>query len=507
MKPHLTNALNTRRVKREKIMSRNPIKVLMANSASPQPKGEQCDCACAESTSAILPALNSGTFLGISNLYYQKITPEYEMAFNPNIGNGMMLINSSAKELLKAFSPPRPIKPADQSQIVNQMIGIGLLTAPNVDSEIQLHPTPNMLGAWLHLTDRCNLRCSYCYLPHAHQDISLKTGRAVLDAVFRSAVVNGFKQIKLKYAGGEPLLRFSLLQELHSYAQQLAEWHGLQLDGIVLSNGTLLTAEMITTLKKLDLRLMISLDGLGQHHDNLRPYQSGRGSFADVAAAIDLAILHGLPPNISVTVGGHNVEGLPDLLHWILARNLPYNLNFYRPNDLSALSGDLQLDERKMIRGMLAAFKVIEQKMPRQSFLAGLIDRADFSTPHTHTCGVGQNYLVFNSMGQAAKCQMHIQKPITDVHAEDPLAVIRADQTGISNLSVKEKEGCQTCEWKYWCAGGCPLTTYRATGRYDVKSPNCNIYKALYPEVLRLEGLRLLKYQNDPEVVSVFQSS
>lgn len=33
---------------------------------------------------------------------------------------------------------------------------------------------------------------------------------------------------------------------------------------------------------------------------------------------------------------------------------------------------------------------------------------------------------------------------------------------------------------------------YRATGRYDRKSPNCNIYKAIFPEVLRLEGLRLI---------------
>jgi len=45
------------------------------------------------------------------------------------------------------------------------------------------------------------------------------------------------------------------------------------------------------------------------------------------------------------------------------------------------------------------------------------------------------------------------------------------------------------------------LATYRATGRYDVKSPHCNIYQALFPEVLRLEGLRLLKYQDDPQVV------
>ena len=64
--------------------------------------------------------------------------------------------------------------------------------------------------------------------------------------------------------------------------------------------------------------------------------------------------------------------------------------------------------------------------------------------------------------------------------------------------------GCRDCEWKYWCAGGCPLTTYRATGRYDVKSPNCNIYKAIYPQAMRLEGLRLLKYHlHDDQIETV----
>jgi uncharacterized protein len=59
---------------------------------------------------------------------------------------------------------------------------------------------------------------------------------------------------------------------------------------------------------------------------------------------------------------------------------------------------------------------------------------------------------------------------------------------------VDEKEGCRDCTWRYWCSGGCPVATFRATGRYDIKSPNCAIYKAIYPEALRLEGLRLLKY-------------
>ena len=50
---------------------------------------------------------------------------------------------------------------------------------------------------------------------------------------------------------------------------------------------------------------------------------------------------------------------------------------------------------------------------------------------------------------------------------------------------LKRKKGAKRCEWRYVCTGGCPLLTYRATGRYDLKSPNCHIYKTLFPELLR----------------------
>ena len=42
---------------------------------------------------------------------------------------------------------------------------------------------------------------------------------------------------------------------------------------------------------------------------------------------------------------------------------------------------------------------------------------------------------------------------------------------------------------------GARLLTYKATGKYDVKSPYCRVYKAIYPELLKLEGLRLFPYQ------------
>ncbi|MCZ7670691.1 MAG: SPASM domain-containing protein [Chloroflexi bacterium] len=86
---------------------------------------------------------------------------------------------------------------------------------------------------------------------------------------------------------------------------------------------------------------------------------------------------------------------------------------------------------------------------------------------------------------------MHLDTP-TSTTLSDNL-ILQVASGPIQNISVDEKEGCRTCEFRYRCTGGCPLETYRATGRWDVKSPHCRIYKTLMPQALRLEGLRLLK--------------
>ena len=91
--------------------------------------------------------------------------------------------------------------------------------------------------AWLHVTNACNLRCTYCYLNKNDEAMSAETGRAAVDAIFRSALQHGYQSIKLKFAGGEASLNFALVWELHEYALAAAAAHGLALEAVVLSNG------------------------------------------------------------------------------------------------------------------------------------------------------------------------------------------------------------------------------------------------------------------------------
>ncbi len=346
---------------------------------------------------------------------------------------------------------------------------------------------PLTLAAWLHITDRCNLRCSYCYLPHHPADMALETGYAAIDAVFRSAASYGYRQVRLKYAGGEPLLQFPTIAAMQRHARTQSGQHGFALDGVVISNGTLLTAPIIETMQSLGLRLTISLDGLGPTHDCQRPYAGGRGSSAAVIAAIELALACGLVPAISITVSNRSAPGLADLLAWVIDHALPFSLNFYRENDYAARQQDLRLEEQKIIAGMQAAYRVIEERLPLHRRPAGLLDRLDTSLPHLRPCSAGHSYLVFDPAGQVFLCQMAMQQPVATVHDADPLALVRASSAGLQNPSVEEKEGCRACALRQSCAGGCPLDAYRASGRYDSPSPYCSIYRALYPAALHLE--------------------
>lgn len=469
-------------------------KRIIFNSRKIKPRDSDCDCSDCACTYTPQPSIN------LNEIKFKTIEQNRTLNFPNNwIGiyttegnNPLILLNQTAYQSWIEFETiPKFIANSDEL-FVQEMYEAGLLVASEENIK-HGREQRTQLSSWFHVTDRCNLRCAYCYLPHNKEDMTLETGKAVIDAVFREAKANHYQRVKLKYAGGEPLIRFPFIVELHQYAQKLTDEYKLGLDAVVLSNGTLLDDEIIMSMQELGLRLMISLDGIEDWHDAQRPYAGGRGTFSDIAEAVELALHYGLIPDISITVSGRSAEGLPEIIAWVLERNLPFSLNFYRQNDFSVLHEDLKLEEEKIIDGMLAAFAVIEKNLPSRSLLASLTDRANLSTPHVKTCSVGDSYLVFNQHGQVSKCQMQMAKPVADAHTENLLQVVRDDKSGIENISVEEKEGCRDCDWKYWCAGGCPLETYRATGRYDVKSPNCNIYKTIFPEVLRLEGLRLLK--------------
>ncbi len=438
-------------------------------------------------------------------LYTQQCGEGQWLICNPSGSGRIAVFDTQAMSLFSLFETPTTVSQAAQmiadwprestERIVMLFYRLGFLRDTAGLSSSCEREDSQTLTAWLHVTNECNLRCHYCYLHKTRENMSSDVGHRALDAVFRSALKHKIKKIRLKYAGGEASLQMMSVMALHDYAVRLAWEHGITLEATILSNGVSLLPSTIEHLKARHISVTISLDGLGNYHDSQRPFVSGRGSCQYVLRTIDRLLVNEVVPFISAVVSLRNLDGLPDLMQYILERELPFSLNYYRDNECSTHIADLRFADEQIISAMRSVFTVIEEKLPARSLLGSLLDKADMTVPHRHTCGVGQNYLVIDQRGGVAKCQMDIKRTITTVNIDDPLQVIREDRRGVQGLAVEEKEGCRTCEWRYWCTGGCPLVTYRATGRYDVKSPNCNIHKTLFPEVLRLEALRLLRYE------------
>jgi uncharacterized protein len=216
-----------------------------------------------------------------------------------------------------------------------------------------------------------------------------------------------------------------------------------------------------------------------------------------VDRTIEQLLSSGISPHISVTITKWNLQGASSAVGYALARGLTFSLNLFRDNDCASSYSDLAFEEDGMVRCLEDVFRVIESSMPKWSVLGSVLDRGQLIMPRERSCGVGQDYVVIDQNGKVAKCHMVIERTLGDVFHDDPLALVRKDLT-LLNLRADEKEGCRSCTWKNWCSGGCSLATFRATGRFDVRSPNCGIYKRIYPQALRLEGLRLLKFAAPP---------
>jgi uncharacterized protein len=240
--------------------------------------------------------------------------------------------------------------------------------------------------------------------------------------------------------------------------------------------------------------VMISLDGIGAAHDAQRPTLGGKPSSALVMRTVDRLVAVGVAPHISITITGRNVAAIADVVRFALERDLTFSFNFFRDNECASTFADLQYEERAMVDGLRTAFAVIEELLPRWSVLGSVLDRGQLLEPRRRSCGVGDDYVVIDQHGKIAKCHMEIGDTVGDIRTTDPVTAIRDESVGIRNLLVDDKAGCRDCTWRNWCSGGCSAATFRATGRFDVRSPNCNIYKAIYPEAVRLEGLRVLTY-------------
>jgi uncharacterized protein len=133
----------------------------------------------------------------------------------------------------------------------------------------------------LHVTDRCNLRCRYCYAAPGERDMTFETARKAVELLATSA------NCGVVFFGGEPLLRRELIVEV-------LEWCGrhdpTRFHYKVTTNGTLLDEEMLDVAERTGLQIALSHDGTREAHDLNRVDAAGRGTFEALEGKLRLLL-------------------------------------------------------------------------------------------------------------------------------------------------------------------------------------------------------------------------
>ena len=202
----------------------------------------------------------------------------------------------------------------------------------------------------LSLTDKCNLRCTYC-MPAEGLEWLAKQAVMSADEIVRIVRI-GVEQLgvrELRLTGGEPLVRHDLVDIISALRRN----HPL-LPISMTTNGVGL-AKKAAPLKAAGLtRINVSLDSL---HEETFTQLTRRPFLDQVLAGVDAAWAAGLGPVKlnAVLMRGINDTEAPSLLDWALGRG--YELRFIEQMPLDADHGWTRRNmiTASEIRGLLSA--------------------------------------------------------------------------------------------------------------------------------------------------------
>jgi len=353
----------------------------------------------------------------------------------------------------------------------------------------------NAFGIWLHITNACNLRCSYCYIDKDRGSMTISIAeRTVLNAIEQCKKYQ-IRNLSIKFAGGEPLIAWKNILRIIDFARKACNGSNIKPKFNILSNGTLMKKDIATYLAINRIPIAISLDGIREVNDRQRFYLDGRGSFSEVERCIQILRDSGWKPFVLITITDRNVEGLPDLTSYLLRQGLSFRYSFVRDCDQMPAQ-HLFHASTKYAEVLHRCFDEIEAWMLTKSwdFNVRLCD-VKLDHPISRACGIGKSSVAVDHNGSIALCQMVFDTPIGNVNNNGLIETIQTQQIipSLQEKSVDDYLDCNQCVWKDVCAGGCPIFTYKQFGRFDVSSPYCHVFQTLIPRVVRLTGIKLVR--------------
>lgn len=174
----------------------------------------------------------------------------------------------------------------------------------------------------LDITNACNLRCIHCYHPDHKNDgaLSYEDWQRIMDQ-YSTLLAKLHLKPAVTICGGEPMTS-PYLKPL--FENSNARWPGV--DITILTNGTVVRADMLELFKKSRVHFQVSVDGPDSiRHDEIR----GAGNFAKTLRGIEWFRSASLDVYLQGVLSKKTSTWIPEFFDW--AKNLGVeSMNFTR---------------------------------------------------------------------------------------------------------------------------------------------------------------------------------
>jgi len=356
---------------------------------------------------------------------------------------------------------------------------------------MQLMKTPRSVD--LSITNRCNLRCTYCShftgAGDVGQDLQKEEWLQFFDELNRCAVMN------VNLQGGEPFCRKDLPELVEGIVRNRMRFN-------ILSNGTLIDDEVAALLASTGRcdSVQVSIDGSApMTHDACR----GEGNFLKAMQGIKSLLDNNVPVSVRVTIHKHNVRDLEKVSRLLLEEvGLPvFSTNAASYMGLCRQNAEqVQLTAEERTLAMETLLQLTKKYNGRISATAGPLAegrnwiemeeaRRQGREPkrgwgYLTSCNGPMNTLAVRADGVMAPCgQMsHIELGRINI---DNLQEVWQEHPELQKLRMRNKiplsnfEFCQGCDYIPYCTGNCPALAYTILGIENHPSPDACLKRFL----------------------------
>ncbi|MGO9013379.1 MAG: geopeptide radical SAM maturase [Dissulfurispiraceae bacterium] len=348
----------------------------------------------------------------------------------------------------------------------------------------------NKLSLIVVLNLSCNLACPYCFegAVKGHHFMSEETESDLVNFI-EANIDDNKKEIFVTFYGGEPLLSIKSIVRMSGGLKDLAANKGLRYSFNLVTNGTLLTSQVVQQLKPLGLvGAKVTLDGPRATHNVSRPFRSGKGSFD-----IIIENLKQVCRDISIQIGGNyarnNYTEFPKLLDYLIDEGLtPDVIKSVKFDPVTAVNKAFVIPDYAEWCTSNSEQWVIEAGV----FLREAIMKRGFKTQFIKPslCVIESgNFFVVNYNGDLYKCPGFIGREDFKIGTLKEGCKKYNDTYA---LDIWKNEQCLSCCYLPLCFGGCRYMRFIAKG--DVAGVDCR--KDYYDASLKAFVLQDIEFRH-----------